>query len=71
MTGLAAEEMRLTERERDVLELLAEGLQHEEIGQRLGIGPETVRTHVRQASRRLGAANRTQAVAIAIRLGLI
>ena len=51
--------------------LLAEGLQHEEIGRRLGISSETVRTHLRKASDRLGAATRTQAVATALRLGLI
>ena len=64
-------ELRLTARERDVLELLAGGLQLEVIAQELGIGLETVRTHLRKASERLGAANRTQAVAIAIRNGLI
>jgi DNA-binding NarL/FixJ family response regulator len=64
-------ELRLTEREREVLELLAAGLRLEVIALRLGIGLETVRTHVRNASERLGAANRTQAVAIAIRRGLI
>jgi DNA-binding NarL/FixJ family response regulator len=62
---------RLTRRELDVLELLAEGLQHEEIGRRLGISSETVRTHLRKASQRLGAATRTHAVATALRLGLI
>jgi DNA-binding NarL/FixJ family response regulator len=61
----------LTQRELDVLGLLAEGLQHEEIGRRLGISSETVRTHLRKASDRLGAATRTQAVATALRLGLI
>jgi len=54
-----------------VLGLLAEGLQHEEIGRRLGISSETVRTHLRKASDRLGASTRTQAVATALRLGLI
>ncbi len=62
---------RLTEREHDVLELLAEGLTHEEIGKRLGIGAETVRTHLRKACDRLEATTRTQAVATALRLGLI
>lgn len=62
---------KLTQRELDVLSLLAEGLQHEEIGRRLGISSETVRTHLRKASDRLGAATRTQAVATALRLGLI
>ena len=61
----------LTQRELDVLGLLAEGLQHEEIGRRLGISSETVRTHLRKASDRLGATTRTQAVATALRLGLI
>lgn len=62
---------KLTARELDVLTLLAEGLQHEEIGRRLGISSETVRTHLRKACDRLGAATRTQAVATALRLGLI
>jgi DNA-binding NarL/FixJ family response regulator len=61
----------LTEREVEVLSLLADGLRHEEIGKRLGIGSETVRTHLRKASDRLGAATRTQAVATALRQGLI
>jgi DNA-binding NarL/FixJ family response regulator len=61
----------LTKRELEVLKLLAEGLQHEEIGRRLGISSETVRTHLRKASDRLGATTRTQAVATALRLGLI
>ena len=62
---------KLTPRELDVLRLLAEGRQHEEIGRRLGISSETVRTHLRKASDRLGASTRTQAVATALRLGLI
>ena len=63
--------VRLTDRERDVLTHLAEGLSHDEIGKRLGISGETVRTHVQKACERLGAATRTQAVATALRLGLI
>jgi DNA-binding NarL/FixJ family response regulator len=62
---------RLTERELDVLRLLAEGFPHEEIGKTLGISSETVRTHLRKASDRLGASTRTQAVATALRMGLI
>jgi DNA-binding NarL/FixJ family response regulator len=65
------DEIRLTGREREVLTLLAQGLQLDEIAARLGIGSETVRTHVRKAGERLGAANRTNAVAIAIRRKLI
>jgi DNA-binding NarL/FixJ family response regulator len=63
--------MLLTARECQVLELLAEGLSHEEIGGRLGISGETVRTHLQKASERLGAGTRTQAVATALRLGFI
>jgi DNA-binding NarL/FixJ family response regulator len=62
---------RLTERERDVLEHLSRGESHEAIGQALWISIETVRTHLRKASDKLGAATRTQAVAAALRLGLI
>jgi DNA-binding CsgD family transcriptional regulator len=64
-------DVHLTGREREVLTLLAQGLQLDEIATRLGIGSETVRTHVRKATCRLGAANRTHAVAIAIRRRLI
>ena len=62
---------QLTTRELEVLALLTEGLQHEDIGRRLGISSETVRTHLRKACDRLGAATRTQAVATALREGLI
>ena len=61
----------LTQRERDVLRLLADGLSNEEIGKRLFISPETVRTHVRKAMAKLAADTRTQAVAIALRQSLI
>ena len=66
-----AETGRLTKRELDVLARLAEGKQHEEIGRELGISAETVRTHLRKACERLGASTRTQAVAKALRMGLI
>jgi DNA-binding NarL/FixJ family response regulator len=61
----------LTDREVSVLSLLAEGMSHEQIGEQLSISGETVRTHVRKASDRLGATTRTEAVAKALRLGLI
>jgi DNA-binding NarL/FixJ family response regulator len=63
--------VHLTDRERDVLVHLAEGLSHAEIGTKLGISGETVRTHVQKACERLGASTRTQAVASALRQGLI
>jgi two-component system nitrate/nitrite response regulator NarL len=62
---------RLTRRETEVLTLLADGLSHEEIGRELSISAETVRTHVRKACERLDARTRTQAVATALRLGLL
>lgn len=61
----------LTQRERDVLRLLADGMSNEEIGQRLFISAETVRTHVRKAMAKLDADTRTQAVATALRQSLI
>ena len=67
----AAKATRLTQRERDVLRLLADGLTNEEIGKRLFISPETVRTHVRKAMDKLDADTRTQAVATALRQSLI
>ncbi len=61
----------LTQRERDVLRLLADGCSNEEIGKRLFISPETVRTHVRKTMAKLDADTRTQAVATALRQSLI
>jgi len=61
----------LTQRERETLRLLADGLTNEEIGKRLHISPETVRTHVRKAMSKLEADTRTQAVATALRQSII
>jgi DNA-binding NarL/FixJ family response regulator len=61
----------LTQREREVLRLLADGLANEEIGKTLHISPETVRTHVRKAMAKLEADTRTQAVATALRQSII
>jgi DNA-binding NarL/FixJ family response regulator len=62
---------KITQREREVLRLLAEGCSNEEIGKLLFISSETVRTHIGKAIRKLGARTRTQAVASAVRSGLI
>lgn len=71
-SGVATEKMsKLTQRERDVLRLLADGNSNEEIGKKLFISPETVRTHVRKAMAKLDADTRTQAVATALRQSLI
>jgi DNA-binding NarL/FixJ family response regulator len=61
----------LTQREREVLRLLADGHTNEEVGRKLFIAPDTVRTHVRKAMRKLEADTRTQAVAKALRQSLI
>jgi DNA-binding NarL/FixJ family response regulator len=61
----------LTERERRVLRMLADGLTNEEIGKRLFISAETVRTNVQKAMAKLDADTRTQAVATALRHSLI
>jgi DNA-binding NarL/FixJ family response regulator len=61
----------LTQRERDVLRLLANGQSNDEIGKELFISPETVRTHVRKAMDKLEADTRTEAVAKALRQKLI
>jgi DNA-binding NarL/FixJ family response regulator len=61
----------LTQREREVLRLLADGHANEEIGKRLHISAETVRTHVRKAMAKLEADTRTQAVAKALRQSII
>jgi DNA-binding NarL/FixJ family response regulator len=68
---LSSETPELTQREREVLRALADGLSNEEIGKRLFISPETVRTHVRKAMEKLDADTRTQAVATALRQSLI
>ena len=61
----------LTQRERQVLRLLADGLSNDEIGKRLFISPDTVRSNVQKAMGKLDANTRTQAVATALRQSLI
>jgi DNA-binding CsgD family transcriptional regulator len=61
----------LSPREREVLDLLAKGLNGEEVAERLVLSPETVRTHVRNAMEKLEANTRVHAVAIALRQGEI
>jgi DNA-binding CsgD family transcriptional regulator len=61
----------LTAREQQVLELLAEGLPNKAIAARLGISDQTVKFHVASISAKLGATNRTEAVRLALRRGLL
>lgn len=61
----------VTPRELEVLTLVAEGLSTREIGRRLWITEETVKTHIRRLHDRLGARTRAQAVAIAYQRGIL
>lgn len=61
----------LTERERELLRLLAEGMTNAEIARRLHLSEGTVRNYVSSILAKLGVSDRTQAVAIAFRHGLV
>ena len=61
----------LTERERGVLALLAEGLSNNQIAEQLNRSPFTVRHHVSRVISKLGAANRAEAVALAVKHRLL
>lgn len=61
----------LTAREREVLALLAEGLPNKAIAARLGISQHTAKFHVASVLSKLGAASRTEAVALGARRGLL
>jgi len=61
----------LTEREVDVLQRLAGGNRNKEIGEMLAISEETVKVHVKHIMEKLGARDRTGAVAIGVRRGII
>jgi len=58
-------------REIEILELVADGLENEEIGKSLHLAPDTVKAHISRLLRKLGARSRTHAVALALRRGLI
>lgn len=60
---------QLSNRERQVLSMLADGASGAQIADSLGLSPDTVRTHIGNAMSRLGASSRAQAVAIALRRG--
>lgn len=61
----------LSPREQEVLQLLAYGKANKEIARDLGIGAQTVKTHISHIFTKLGAADRTGAVAVALRKGLV
>jgi DNA-binding NarL/FixJ family response regulator len=61
----------LTDREREVLALLASGLPNDAIAERLVVSPHTVKTHINRAMTKLGAHDRAQLVVIAYETGLV
>jgi DNA-binding NarL/FixJ family response regulator len=61
----------LTERERDVLRHIADGNRNRDIAEQLFISEETVKVHVKHLMEKLGASDRTEAVTIAVRRGII
>jgi DNA-binding NarL/FixJ family response regulator len=64
-------EAPLSEREREVLQLLAEGYHTEEVARRIGLSAETVKSDTKRAIRKLEADTRVHAVAIALRQAII
>lgn len=69
--GERIESFDLSERELEVLTVLCEGKSNREIGAALHISPLTVKTHLQSIFQKLSAADRAQAVAIALRSGLV
>jgi|SRR5579872_2014734 len=67
----AEPEPRLTARQLEILDLIASGLSTGQVAKELTLSKETVRNHLRNASRELGAHTRVEAIAAAHRLGLL
>jgi two-component system, NarL family, response regulator len=61
----------LSEREREVLQAMAKGMSNQEIGAALNIGESTVKSHVNRILSKLGVHDRTQAVIVALKRGII
>lgn len=61
----------LSERQLEIVKLMSDGCTNDEIAAQLNISPNTVRTHAAHIQQRLDARSRTNAVAIALRRGLI
>jgi DNA-binding NarL/FixJ family response regulator len=67
----AVPDLDLTPREREILELLVDGLTNKEIAQRLIVSPRTIETHVERVLGKLEVGSRSRAIAKALRLGLV
>jgi DNA-binding NarL/FixJ family response regulator len=68
--GSRRNEYSLTQREHDILALLAEGKSNREIAQRLYLSEKTVKAHLAAIFRKLGVTNRTQAAMMAVQMGV-
>lgn len=64
-------ELSLTDRQREILQMYADGVHTERVAEALGLSTETVRTHTKRILAKLGANTRTHAVAIAVRHQLL
>jgi len=62
---------RLTDREREILQMLAEGARNDQIAKRLFIRAQTVQTHIRNMLSKLGVHSRLEAVSLAVRHGVV
>jgi two-component system, NarL family, response regulator len=62
---------KLSDRELDVLRLMAQGMSNQEIGAALNVGESTVKSHVNRILSKLGVSDRTQAVIVAIKRGIV
>ncbi len=71
MRRASGESTTLTEREHDVLLLLADGLGASAIGEKLYLSESTAKSHIARIYQKLGAANRAQALVTAMRIGLL
>jgi len=64
---LSGRDLKITERQREVVELIAAGLSNDEVGQRLGISPRTAKAHCDVLRQKLGVSRRRQ-IPIAYRI---
>jgi DNA-binding NarL/FixJ family response regulator len=71
MRRMSSSNPRLSDRERQVLDQLADGLGVAAIASKLYISESTAKTHIAKVYEKLGAANRAQALVAAMRMGLI
>jgi len=67
----ATARLPLSERQREILDLLSQGLTGEAVAERLVLSAETIKTHIRNAMTKLEAHTRVHAIAIALREGFI